>query len=232
MVPTYFYQVMKTEIIPPAEGPARALRRWQSKPRRSRLSLIRISVAAFVILTQGMILGSDGQTLQPPDKGSQSAKAEPASPALLAAEGRRQPSYQVFAYSCTAPAITMVNATTLEVGGKQKIDVSRLDQLTTPEKETLAGQLAVPVVVIDCLLRGCTNQTPADATGLAGKLRVTAIDYKYLLEKWTQYQPPTGGEKVKTDALLALQGGDLEKAWAMYVTLPRPEPPGGFRIAG
>jgi hypothetical protein len=223
---------MKTEKIPPDEGPAHALRRWQSKPGGSRLSLIRISVAALVILTQGMMFGSDGQTLQPPENGSPSAKAEPASPALLAAEGRRQPSYQVFAYRCTSPAITVVNGTTLEVGGKQKIDVSRLDQLTTPEKQTLAGQLDVPVVVIDCLLRGCTHQTPADATGLAGKLRVTAIDYKYLLEKWTQYHPPTGGEKVKTDALLALQYGDLEKAWAIYVTLPRPDPPGGFRIAG
>ena len=223
---------MKTEKIPPGEGPARAARCRQSKPRCSRWSLIRISVAALVILTQGMMFGSDGQTLQPPENGSPSAKAEPASPALLAAEGRRQPSYQVFASGYTAPAITVVNGTTLEVGGKQKIDVSRLDQLTTPEKQTLAGQLDVPVVVIDCLLRGCTHQTPADATGLAGKLRVTAIDYKYLLEKWTQYHPPTGGEKVKTDALLALQYGDLEKAWAIYVTLPRPDPPGGFRIAG
>jgi hypothetical protein len=223
---------MKTEIIPPAEGPARALPHWPSKPGRSRWSLILIRLAVLVILTQGMILGSDGQTLQAPDQGSPSAKAQPSSPALLAAEGRRQPSYQVFACGCSAPAITVVNGTTLEIGGKQEIDVSRLDQLTTPEKETLAGRLDVPVVVIDGLLRGCTNQPPADATGLAGKLRVTAIDYKYLLEQWTQYHPPTGGEKVKTDALQALQGGDLEKAWAMYVTLPRPEPPGGFRIAG
>ena len=232
MVSNLFLPAMKIEIIPPAEGPAHAGRRWQSKPRCSRWSLIRISLADLVTLTQGMILGSDGQTLQPPDNGSPSAKAEPASPVLLAAEGRRQPSYQVFASGCTAPAITVVNGTTLEVGGKQKLDVSRLDQLTTPEKETLAGQLAVPVVVIDGLLRDCTNQAPADATGLAGKLRVTAIDYKYLLERWTQYHPPTGGEKVKTDALRALQSGDLEKAWAMYVTLPRPEPPGGVRIAG
>jgi len=230
--PTYYDHAMIIEKIPPGEGPARALRRWQLKPRRSRWSLIRISLAAIAVLTQGLIFGSDGQTLPPPAKGRPSAKAEPASPELLAAEGRRQPSYQVFACGCPAPAITVVNGTTLEVGGKQKIDVSRLAQLTAPDKQTLAGQLAVPVVVIDCLLRGCTNQPPADATGLAGKLRVTAIDYKYLLEQWTQYHPPTGGEKVKADALQALQGGDLEKAWAMYVTLPRPEPPGGFRIAG
>jgi hypothetical protein len=67
---------------------------------------------------------------------------------------------------------------------------------------------------------------------LAGKLRVTVIDYKYLLERWTQYLPPSGTEKVKADALLALQSGDIDKAWKMYVDLPRPEPPTGFRIAG
>jgi hypothetical protein len=223
---------MKAEKILAVEEPTSAPGPCQSKPRRSRLSLIRISLAALVILGPGMILGSDGQTLQPPDGGSPATNADPSSPALLAAEGRKQPGYQVFAYRCTRPAITVVDETTLEVDGKQKIDVSRLDQLTKQEKETLAGQFDVPVGVIDCLLRSCTNQTSADAAGLADKLRVTVIDYKYLLERWTRYHPPTGGEKVKTDALLALQGGDIDKAWKMYVDLPRPEPPTGFRVAG
>jgi hypothetical protein len=189
-------------------------------------------MATFVILTQGSILGSDGQTLQPPDGGSRAAQTPPASFSLVAAQGRKQPSYQVFAFRCTSPAITAMNETTLEVGGKQKIDVSQLDQLTTQEKETLAGQFDVPVGVIDNLLESCSKQAPADAAGLADKLRVTVIDYKYLLARWTQYHPPTGGEKVKTDALLALQGGNVDKAWKMYVDLPRPEPPTGLRIAG
>ncbi|MFZ0828012.1 MAG: hypothetical protein WAO02_11370 [Verrucomicrobiia bacterium] len=179
-----------------------------------------------------MNLGSDGQTLPPPGGGSVSAKSDPSSPALPAAEGRRQPSYQVFAFHFISPAIVVVNATTLEVGGKQKIDVSRLDQLAREEKETLANRFDVPVGVVDCLLRGCTNHAPADATEVAAKLRAMVIDYKYLLERWTRYHPPTGREKVKTDALLALQGGDLDKAWKMYIDLPRPAPPTGFRIAG
>jgi hypothetical protein len=179
-----------------------------------------------------MIPGSKGQTLPVPDGGSRAAQTPPASLSLVAAQGRKQPGYQVFAQRCTAPSITVVNETTLVIGGKQKIDVSRLDQLATQEKETLAGQFDVPVGVIDCLLRGCTNQAPADAAGLAGKFRVTVIDYKYLLERWTKYLPPAGTEKVKTDALLALRDGDLDKAWKMYNDLPRPEPPTGFRIAG
>ena len=187
-------------------------------------------MAIFVILTP--VLGSDGQTLQPPDGGSPATNADPSSPALVAAEGRRQPSYQVFAYRCTLPAITVVNETTLEIGGKQKIDVSRLDQWDRAEKETLAGQFDVPVSVVDNLQKSCSKLAPADAAEVAGKLRVVVIDYKYLLERWTRYHPPTGQEKVRTDALLALQGGNVDKAWEMFAALPRPSPPTGFRVAG
>ena len=199
---------------------------------RPEFGLVRTVLATFVLLTLGMILRSDGQTLQPPDGGTVAAKPDPSSPALLVAEGRRQPSYQVFAFHCTAPAIVVVNATTLEVDGKQKIDVSQLDQLTRQERETLADQLDVPVGVVDRLLSDCTNRAPADATEVAAKFRVMVTDYKYLLERWAQYHPPTGGERVKTDAILALQGGDIDKAWKMYLDLPRPAPPTGFRIAG
>ncbi len=223
---------MKAEKNLRVEEPSSAPRPCQSKPGSSRSALIRASLATLVILTQGLVLGSDGQTLQPPDGGSPATNANLSSPALAAAEGRKEPGYQVFAFHCASPAITVVNETTLEIDGKQKIDVSRPDQLTRLDRETLAGQLDVPVVVVDCVLRGCTNQTPADAAGLAGKLRVMVIDYKYLLARWTQYHPPTGGEKVKTDALLALQGGDIDKAWRMYIDLPRPAPPTEFRVAG
>ncbi len=231
-IPTYVYHAMKAEKKLPAEGPAGAPRQCQSKPRGSRLALVRSLMATFVIMTPGMVLGGDGQTLQPPDGGSPVTNADPSSPALLAAEGRRQPSYQVFAFRCTSPSITVVNETTLEIGGKQKIDVSRLNQLDRAEKETLAGQFDVPVSVVDNLQKSCSKQTPADAAEVAGKLRVMVIDYKYLLERWTQYHPPTGQEKVKTDALLALQGGNVDKAWEMFAALPKPRPPTGFHVAG
>ncbi len=215
---------MNAENISPVEDPARALRCWQSKPRRSRSALIRLSLAAVVILTQGMLLAPAGE--------SRTAKAEPSSPSLIAAQERGQPSYQVFANRFTSPAIAVVNETTLEIGGKQKIDVGRLDQLAGAEKETLAGQFDVPVGVVDNLLESCSKQAPTNAVEVAGKLRVMVIDYKYLLERWTQYHPPTGEEKVKTDALLALQGGDVDKAWEMFAALPRPKPPTEFRVAG
>ena len=231
-IPTYFYRAMESGKIPPVEDPTRALRQWQPKPARTGLPPIRIILASLVILTQGMVLGSKAQTPAAPDGGSRVAKAEPSSRLLVAAQGRKQPGYQVFAQHYSFPSIAVVNGTTLEIGGKQKIDVSRLDQLAAQEKETLAGQFDVPVGVVDTLLESFSKQAPPDATEVAGKLRVTVVDYKYLLERWTQYRPPTGKETVKADALLALRGGDTDKAWKMYNDLPRPEPPTGLRIAG
>src|SRR5690349_5873936 len=105
---------MKAKKEPPARVPAGAPQQCQSKPGGSRLALVHSLMATLVILTSGMMLGSDSQTLQPPDSGSPATNAEPSSPALITAQGRRQPSYQVYAFRCTSPSITVVNETTLE----------------------------------------------------------------------------------------------------------------------
>jgi hypothetical protein len=226
--PIYFYRPVKDKKISHIGEPSSRPRQCQSKTTAASLTII----AAFVILTQGMIVGSEGQILVPPDRGSQAVQTQPSSLSLLVAQGRQHPGYQVFAEHLALPAITVVDEATLDVDGKMKIDVSRLDQLTAQQKETLAGQFEVPVGVIDKLLGSVSNSVPADATQVAGKLRATIIDYKYLLERWIQYIPPTGKEKVKADALLALQAGDIDKAWGMYADLPRPKPPTGFGVVG
>ena len=194
--------------------------------------MIRTIMSTFVILTLGMTLGGRGQSLVPADPGSQAADIPPPSLPLLVAERRQHPSFQIFAGQLALPAITSVDETTLEIGGKLKMDVRRLDQVTPQQKETLAGQFEVPVGVVDKLWTSFSNNVPSDAAQMAGKLRATVIDYKYLLERWSRYRPPTGKETIKADALLALQGGDLEKAWELYVALPRPKAPGGLRITG
>ena len=195
-----------------------------------RLPVIRTIIATFVILTQGMILGSEGQTLPASDHGSQAAQTQSSSLSLLAAQGRQHPSYQVFAHQFPLPSITVVDQATLDVGGKVKIDVSQSEQLSDQQKEALADRFEVPIGVVSKLLVRFSKQSPVDAAQVAQELRITVIDYKYLQERWRQYLPPIGKAEVKTNALQALQVGEIDKAWEMYVALPRPSAPTGLRI--
>ena len=86
--------------------------------------------AALVILTQSIISEIQGQTLMLPDPGTQAAPAQMTSFPSLVAQGRRHPSYQVFAGQLALPAIIVVDKTTLKIDGMVEIDVSRLEQLT------------------------------------------------------------------------------------------------------
>ena len=222
---------MKDERNSPCEEPGGTRRQGQSQTA-ARLPMIRTIMATLAILTQGLNLESKAQSPLPPDLGNQAAPIQQSSLPLLVEQRRQHPSYQIFAGQLALPVTTIVDETTLEIGGKMKIDVRRLDQVTLPQRETLAGQFEVPVGVVDKLWASLSNSVPADAAQMAGKLRTTVIDYKFLLERWTQYRPPTGKETVKADALLALQGGEVNKAWGLYVALPRLKAPGGLRITG
>jgi hypothetical protein len=206
--------------------------RW--RPQSSALAppMVRTGIALLVILTGVAVLPVEGQTLMPPDHGSQPAQTRPTLLSSRAAQGRQHPSYQVFAAGLAFPSITIVDKNTLDVGGKLKIDVSRFGQLTRQQKDTLAGQFAVAASVVDKFQANWTNNVSIDPAQVAGKLRVMMIDCKYLLEQWTQYLPPAGKEKVKADALEALRAGDIDKAWEMFLDLPRPAPPAGFGVVG
>jgi hypothetical protein len=48
--------------------------------------------------------------------------------------------------------------------------------------------------------------------------------------EWGRYHPPAESQKVKADALAALQAGDISKAWELYDGLERPAPPSNLRI--
>ena len=163
---------MKDKQILQVEAPVSASLPCQSQPTAAKLPVIHILIAIFVILTQGMILGSEGQTPVPPDHGSQAAQTQPPSLSLPAAQGRQHPSYQVFAGQLALPAIIVVDETTLEIGGTLKIDVSRLDQFTTQQKETLAGLIEVPVGVADKLLKSFSNSAPADAAQVLSLIHI------------------------------------------------------------
>jgi hypothetical protein len=190
-------------------------------------SLILVGLVISMLVTLSRL---QGQTLVSSNLVGQTAPNQAAPLALLVGQARRYPSYQVFAGHLALPSIAVVDKTTLEVEGKVKIDVSRLDQLAQAQKETLGSQFDVPIGVVDKLLVSRQDQAPMDAAEVAAKLRAAVMDYKYLLEKWTRYRPPNGKEKVKADALLALAAGQLDEAWTLFLALPRPMPPTSVRI--
>ena len=128
------------------------------------------------------------------------------------------------------PVITVADKATLEVGGTVKTDLNRLAQLSSQEKEALAGPFGVPAGVIGKVAERAANNPPPNAAQLARDIRTAVVDYRFLQREWERYNPPTEGQKIKADALQTLQGGDLSKAWELYDGLPRPAPPGNLRI--
>jgi len=185
-------------------------------------SVVRGVIAGWMILSPGLLLRCAGQTLI--------TSAAPPPLALVVAQGRQHPGYQTFAAHLVLPAIIVVDGTTLVVAGPGRIHVGRLDRLTLQEKEALAARFEVPVRVVEDLVASFPVRAAADVTQVSDRLRSAVMDYKFLLEKWTQYQPAAVGAAVKAEALLALQAGDTDKAWTLFAALPRPAAPGALRV--
>ncbi len=139
--------------------------------------------------------------------------------------GREMRRYKSFSSQAKLPPVTATTNDLVEVGSVVKIDVARLAQLSTWDKQALAGQFSVPVAVIDRVLqRVATNSLPA-ANRLVQELRTAVVDYRFLQIEWERFHPPSEGQQTKSNALSALQAGDLAKAWELYDGLRRPEPP-------
>jgi hypothetical protein len=133
--------------------------------------------------------------------------------------------YQAFVRQAGLPLITVTTNVLIEVGGVVKIDVTALAQISVQEKEALAGQFSVPVGVIDTLVERLASNSPPAADQLVQELRTAVIDYKFLQIEWDRYHPPTESQQTKSNALAALQAGDLAQAWELYDGLARPGAP-------
>jgi hypothetical protein len=144
---------------------------------------------------------------------------------------RAHPSYQVFAAHLRLPAITALDDSTLSIGGQLRFDFRKVDDTVAQEKVAVAKLLEIP----DTAFTGLTRTLPADGRlspeELARQFQTAVMDYKYLSNRWEQYRPGPEGEPVKTEALKSLRTGDLGKAWQLFIGLPRPSAPTGFRIA-
>ncbi len=140
-------------------------------------------------------------------------------------QGRQMRRYQAFARQAQLPPINLTNNTLLTVSETDRVDVTQLARLSSADKESLAQRFKVPAGVIVKLVQRAAEQPPADANRFAADLRTAVIDYQFLQGEWDRYHPPPEGQKVKADALAALQAGDILKAWALYDGLAKPQAP-------
>ena len=195
---------------------------------RVHLCLLAVrSVAVCAIATQCLNPARAADPLPGNDTGTRTPPVE--KPAYIP-QGRQMERYKAFARQAEMPVIMVTDKTTLEVGGTVKTDLDRLARLSIQDKEALAGQFGVPAGVIGQVAEHAANNPPRGAAQLAQDIRTAVIDYRFLHGEWERYNPPTERQKLKADALQALQGGDISKAWELYDGLQRPAPPGNLRI--
>lgn len=199
-----------------------AAHRWVNVCRLASRNL-----AVCALLTQWRSPGQAADGL--PAKEAVIPAASPQAPPYLP-KGYRMERYKAFARQAELPAITITNETTLDVGSSVKTDVTRLAQLSIQEMEALAEQFGVPVGVIGKVVQRAGNRPEPDAVQLARDIRTAVVDYRFLQGEWKRYHPPAECLNIKTNAVQALQVGDLSKAWQLYDGLQRPAPPGNLRI--
>ncbi len=179
-----------------------------------------IAICAFVLGGLTPARADDALPAKGPGDQASQTREQAYSP-----QAYRMKRYQAFARQAELPVITAADETSLEVGGAVKLDLKRLAQLSDGEKEALASQFGVPAEVIGKLLERAAINPPSNAAQLAQAIRRAVIDYRFLQGEWGRFTPPPEGGQVKTNALLALEAGNLSKAWQLYDGLRKPQAP-------
>jgi hypothetical protein len=193
-----------------------------SRNTRRHLSVVcSLALAAALLCCPGAVQAGDAA----PANGSVSQPApvlkSPAEP-----KGHQMQRYQAFAREAELPLIEITNETTLAVGTAVKADTSRLAELSARDLAALAGQFAVPTAVIAKVIQRVAANSELRATRLAQELRTAVVDYRFLHGEWDRYHPQQENQQTRTDALQALQAGDIAKAWVLYDNLGLPSAPG------
>ena len=191
-----------------------------------RLAVCRLMVCAAFLQCLSTARAAD--VLPASDRDGQPAPAQKQADAV---PGRQMERYKAFVRQAGLPPITLSTNILIEVGGVVKMDVTRLGQISVQEKEALAGQFSVPVGVIDTVVQRVASNSPPAADQLVQELRTAVIDYRFLQIEWDRFHPPTEGQQTKSNALAALQAGDLARAWELYDGLARPGAPAISRPA-
>ena len=148
-----------------------------------------------------------------------------------ARQARLHPSYQVFEAQTRLPEMWTLDNGVLIVGGNLSLGFHPFYRMTAHDKAAVAQLLQIPTELLTALVQKLsTNQLSGE--DLTVQFRTAVIDYKYLAQRWACYRPAAGGEAVKAEAMKCLEKGDLEKAWQMFIDLPKPSPPTSFHITG
>ena len=184
------------------------------------LAVRSIAICALAALCLAPAQAADALPAKAP-----SEQATPAPKPAYSPQGCQMERYKAFARQAPLPSISVTNKTTLEIGGSVRFDITRLAQLSIQDREALAGQFGVPAGVIGKVAERAATNAPPNAAQLVQDLRTAAIDYRFLQGEWVKYNPPAAGQKIRADALAALQTGDIPKAWEMYDGLLRPATP-------
>ena len=196
---------------------------------RVNLCLLAVrSIAVCALVAQCLTPARAADALpvkEPADQATQAQKP------AYAPQGRQMQRYKAFARQAEMPAITATDKTTLEVGGTVKTDVNRLAQLSSTEKEALAGQFGVPAGVIakaagtrleqptaEC--RRSSLRTFARRLLITGSCKVSGGDTlrrrKARRSRPMRFRP--------------CRAGDIGKAWELYDGLQKPAPPANLRV--
>ncbi len=173
-----------------------------------------------------LLLGLSGQSQPAPGAGSQGTLHQVES---STSRGRQLASYRVFATHCTLPTIT-TNGGEVQIAGKYLVSTSPTATLPTERLQELAKLFDLPIPVLTGFLKSWRAKPALTARVMAVELQSSIIDYKYLLSRWTAMHPTAEKEHLKDTALAALNSGDLNQAWELYLSPERPAAPTNFRF--
>jgi hypothetical protein len=116
-----------------------------------------------------------------------------------------------------------------------RVDGGRLDFSATaspPVSGGLAKRFGIPLNALKTVVHKLAADDALRGPQLAEALRTVVIDYKFLEAQWSRWHPAGPVLQIKKEGIDALTAGDLDRAWTLFESLPRPQPPASLQISG
>jgi hypothetical protein len=117
----------------------------------------------------------------------------------------------------------------LKVDGGQ-LDLSGRDHFSVPS--ALAKKFGMPLNALNSVVGKLVDDEALRGSDLATSLRTVVIDYRFLEDRWNRLHPAGLALQIKKQGIAALAAGDVDRAWALFESLPRPQAPANLHISG